>query len=366
LHPNNIKRTVSTAAKTADVQPIFLWGAPGIGKSAVVKQVTEELEIGLCDMRLAQRDPTDLRGIPAVIDGKARWLPPPELPTECWCLTCGIPLHASDLVQEGKKISCRHCKDDKFTDEGILFLDELSSAPPLTQASAYQLTLDRRIGEYILPENWYIMAAGNRIEDRAVTFPMSKALANRFTHLTFETTKNDWISWAYGAAVSSLVIAFIGWKPSLLYPEFNAESSEKAFPTPRTWEFASNILKMKLPDSIQAELLEGTVGQGAALELTAFKKLQTQLPDLDKILKGENIVPEKLDLKYALVTALVEHATTKQYERLLQYTAHLGAEFSVMMVMFMIAKDFKAVGACPSWEPWSQEHASVVVKKRSA
>ena len=160
MNPKKVKELINTAIESPEeMPPLFLEGPPGIGKSAIPLEAAEEANIGFIDMRLVHKDPTDLRGIPVPRDGTAVWLPP------------------SDLPSKGR---------------GILFLDEITSAPPLVQASAYQLTFDRKLGDYELPEGWYIIAAGNRIEDRAVVHRMSSALNNRFIHINFEPSLEDW------------------------------------------------------------------------------------------------------------------------------------------------------------------------------
>ncbi len=371
MKPKRVKEVINkvlddrdAASDPKSVQPMHLWGPPGIGKSAIPKQVTDERQIGFVDMRLAQRDPTDLRGIPAVIDGRARWLPPPELPTENWCLDCHRPLFESDLEKlEKGKARCIFCKGGRITSKGILFLDELTSAPPLTQASAYQLTLDRQIGEYNLPDGWWVIAAGNRIEDRAVVYRMSTALANRFTHIDFEVNLEDWTDWALTHSVDTNIVAFLNFRPELLFA-FSPESNEKAFATPRSWEFASNMVRIS-NKTMLPELLEGTIGKGATAEFVAFLKVQTELPDLNTIFKGDNFVPKRNDLRYALVSALVIKAQTKQFERLIDYSQHLPAEFNILMMMMMVAKDAKAVATCPSWDSWAAEHKDVLIRKRS-
>ena len=125
--------------------PVFVWGPPGAGKSSIVQHVAQAERMRVIDIRAPLLDPTDLRGIPTVSDGSARWCPPSFLPSE--------------------------------PEPGILFFDELNAAPAMVQASLYQLTLDRRVGEYVLPEGWRIVAAGNRAEDRAVVFRMPSTLA---------------------------------------------------------------------------------------------------------------------------------------------------------------------------------------------
>src|SRR5690349_20035546 len=158
--------------------PVFLWGPPGVGKSSIVRQSALARGVPLIDVRASLLDPTDLRGIPAVVDGRAVWCPPSFLPGP----------------------------DDP---PGVLFFDELNAAPPLVQASLYQLTLDRRVGEYVLPPGWWMLAAGNRAEDRSVTFRMPAALANRFIHLDFEADFEDWRAWAGGAGINPLVVGFL-------------------------------------------------------------------------------------------------------------------------------------------------------------
>jgi MoxR-like ATPase len=361
MKPKRVKEFIVRAIeKPNEVPPIHLWGPPGVGKSMIVDETTREKQVGFVDMRLAQRDPTDLRGIPAVIDGKSRWLSPPELPTEHFCLECRTVLQS--VLTEGKKELCPICKGDKLTDKGILFLDELTSCPPLTQASAYQLTLDRRISEYILPDGWYVMAAGNRIEDRAVVYRMSTALANRFTHIDFEPNLEDWTEWALLHDINPNIIGFLQWKPNLLF-SFNPESNEKAFPTPRSWEFASKISAVSTKGMLH-ELLDGTIGKGASAEYIAFLKIQESIPDIEPILAGKsNYVPAKMDMKYALVSALASRAKKQQFENLLKYSKHLPVEYSVLLAMMMVAKDETAVAGCPSWEDWAKEHKDVLVRK---
>ena len=163
----------------------FIWGAPGIGKSSIVRQIAERRRMPLIDIRASLLDPTDLRGIPMIQDGTAVWCPPSFLPK----------------------------KSDK---PGILFLDEINAAPPLVQAALYQLILDRRVGEYELPEGWRIIAAGNRREDKAVTFRLSSALANRFIHLNLEVDPDDWHAWATNRGIIPEVTAFLKYRPQLL------------------------------------------------------------------------------------------------------------------------------------------------------
>ena len=168
--------------------PAFIWGPPGVGKSSIVRHIAAARGLPVIDLRASLLDPTDLRGIPAIEGGRAVWCPPSFLPKP----------------------------EDK---PGVLFLDEINAAPPLVQASLYQLVLDRRVGEYVLPDGWWIVAAGNRQQDRAVTFRMSSALANRFVHLELEPDVDDWRTWAIATGLDPLVVSFIGFRPALLRQE---------------------------------------------------------------------------------------------------------------------------------------------------
>lgn len=328
MKPKEVKEVIRTSIKNPDTAPpIHLWGPPGIGKSAVVKQVAEEGKIGFKDLGLALCDPTDLRGIPVPQDGGAKWLPPSELPRE---------------------------------GNGILFLDELNVAPPLVQASAYQLILDRALGEYHLPDGWYMVAAGNRIEDRAVVHRMPSALANRFWHIDFDVNLEDWVDWAIGNQIDTNIIAFLNFRPELLF-QFNPESSEKAFPTPRTWEFASRVVKMGGSKRLLAESLDGVVGKGPVAEFNSFLKVQTELPDLETIFSGNDFVPKRIDLKYALVSALAMRAKANQYNRLIQYAENLPVEFAVLMMKLLAGINREALGKAPSWSKWAKAHREVII-----
>jgi MoxR-like ATPase len=252
--------------------PVFLWGPPGVGKSSVVREVAASAGWNLIDLRASLLDPTDLRGLPAVTDGQAVWYPPSFLPR--------VP-------------------DSK----GVLFFDELNAAPPLVQASLYQLTLDRRVGEYVLPEGWRIVAAGNRAEDRSVVFRMPSALANRFIHLDFEVDVADWRAWAQGHGVHPLVVAFLTFKPKLL---FEMTDQSRAFATPRSWEMLSAALVRFGHARELDDIAPGIVGEGPAVEFLAYcRSTLTEKLVLAIVADPKNAkLPDDLGALYALVSYL--------------------------------------------------------------
>ncbi len=285
--------------------PAFLWGAPGIGKSSIVRQIAETKQIGFIDLRLSLMDPTDLKGIP-FYENKAHqavWAPPSFLPRE---------------------------------GEGILFLDELNTAAPSVQASAYQLILDRKVGEYELPEGWAIVAAGNRENDRGVVYRMPLPLANRFIHLEMDVHVEDWRQWAYRRGIDERIIGYISARNEVLF-NFDPASDAKSFPTPRSWEFVHGILQADMPPALAMNAIAGAVGEEHAVAFTAFAKVMHLLPDTDAVLRGESTdVPEDLNALYALSSALVSKTlkspTDERLQHLLDYTRKLPPEFAVLTV----------------------------------
>lgn len=285
--------------------PAFIWGPPGIGKSSIVQTIARERNLPVVDLRASLLDPTDLRGIPAIEGGRAVWCPPAFLPRE------------GELP-------------------GVLFLDEINAAPPMVQASLYQLVLDRRVGEYVLPDGWWIVAAGNRQQDRAVTFRMSSALANRFVHIELEPDVDDWREWAIGRRLDPLVVSFVGVRPKLLWQE---PADTAAYPTPRSWEMASDVMRTFGGHKACADVLPGIVGTGAAVEFAAYVKKAVNEKHMRAIVAdplGAEL-PEALDGIYLLTSWLAYHAedgdVSKASATLL---GRLPPEFGVVLARDMI------------------------------
>lgn len=316
-----MKASVISAALRSLVsarQPVFIWGGPGIGKSAVVRQLASTLGVPLQDVRALLLDPVDLRGLPFLgTDGRSKWASPEFLP------------------QDG-------C--------GILFLDELNAAAPMVQASCYQLVLDRKLGEYTLPDGWAIVAAGNRDSDRAVTTRMPTPLRNRFVHLEFEVDLQEWSEWAIQAGIRPEVIAFLRFRQELLSA---FERDANAFPSPRSWEFVSRILNTSPDQTIEHELFAGAVGAGAATEFSAFLKSFRELPNIDAILMNplKEPVPENAAAQYAVASALAHCATDTNFDRICAYLGRMPTEFSVLSVRDASLREpaIRHTGAYTKW-----------------
>ncbi|MCJ2163372.1 MULTISPECIES: MoxR family ATPase [unclassified Pseudodesulfovibrio] len=309
-------------------QPVFLWGAPGVGKSQVVAQVAGDLGLELIDIRAVLLDPVDLRGLPSVKGDVAHWNPPSFLPTG---------------------------------GEGVLFLDELNAAPPLVQAACYQLVLDRKVGEYMLPDGWTVIAAGNRETDRAVTHRMPSALANRFVHLDFSVDVNTWLEWAEGMEFPEEILAFIRFRPNLLH-DFEPKKNEKAFPSPRSWEFAARIIASTPDPDVELSLLKGTIGPGAAAEFAGFSRMFRQLPDPDAVINHPTtaVIPEEPATLYALCEALAKRAGDKTADSIITYASRLPSEFGVLLVRDAV-KTHRPVVESPAFSCWATANSDVLL-----
>lgn len=262
-------------------RPLFLWGPPGIGKSEVVADITKELGGFMIDLRLGQMDPTDIRGIPFYNKelGKMDWAPPIDLPD-------------AELAAQYPVI--------------VLFLDEMNSAAPAVQAAAYQLVLNRRIGKYVLPDNVVMIAAGNRESDKGVTYRMPTPLANRFVHIEMRVDFPSWHEWAVLNKIHKDVVGYLSFAKQDLY-DFDAKSSSRAFATPRSWSFVSQLLEDEdLDASTATDLIAGTVGEGLAVKFMAHRKISSKLPNPVDILSGKTkeLEVKEISAMYSLVTSL--------------------------------------------------------------
>ena len=324
--------------------PVMLWGPPGVGKSQLVAQAAARHGAPVIDVRLAQMEPTDLRGIPFRDGRNVVWSVPALLP---------------DAERHGAR--------------GILFLDEVTSAPPTVTAAAYQLILDRRLGEYRVPEGWAIVAAGNRQGDRGLVYQMPSPLANRFTHFDLDPDLDDWIAWAHEQAIDSRLIAFLRFRPDLLF-DFDAARASHAFPSPRSWEFAHRALRKFGSDpDLLAEALKGCVGAAAALACATFIDHIGAIPDVAAIAAGrEAEVPGSIDLQYAVATALVRHVArldTAERSRAVEHVLRYARRFPQRELGVMLVVDLQGVVGAPLYEQaefahWAADVSALVSYER--
>lgn len=325
LKPSQIATALICCIKSR--QPVITWGAPGIGKSDVTRQTGAALNRKVIDVRASLLDPVDLRGIPNVRDHRTHWNAPAFLP------------EASDGPT-------------------LVLLDELNRAPVMTQNALFQLVLDRKLGEYTLPDTCEIVACCNREGDGGGVVKMPQALANRFTHLNMEPDLDDWCRWAIGANVEPAVIAFLRFRPDLLC---KFVLNERAFPTPRSWQFVSRITGERPGNGIELALYTGAVGSGAAIEYAAFLQLFRDLPNIDAILLNPDTaaVPTKPATMFAVSSALARRASVTNLGRVLQFVKRLPQEYGVFCMKDAVRRD-TSLQATPDFTKWGVENSSVI------
>jgi len=348
MRPSHVRAILEReflAASQGVHTPVMLWGPPGVGKSRIAADVAGANGVPLIDIRLSQMEPTDLRGIPFREGNRVEWSVPSLLP---------------DAERHGER--------------GILFLDEITSAPPTVTAAAYQLILDRKLGGYSIPPGWAIFSAGNRYGDRGVTYVMPAPLANRFTHYEIEPHLDDWVEWAHAEGIDWRLIAFLRFRPDLLF-EFDAARNPVAFPTPRSWEYAHRALrKFSEAPHLLLESLQACVGQACGVELAAFLEQMHAMPDVDAIARGESMeVPDRLDIQYGVATALVRKAQRLDsgaerdaaMRNILRYAREFPQqELGVMLVTDMHRTIGRPLYALPEFKDWAQSVSELLLFDR--
>ncbi|MGO1871900.1 MULTISPECIES: ATP-binding protein [Halomonas] len=351
---HQVDQLASDPMLAEQLPPLMLWGPPGVGKSSVVRQVAEQQGIGFIDIRLAQREPIDLRGLP---------VPDHERGVVDWLLAGEWPRDPNS--------------------RGILLFDELTAADRSLQVAAYELILDRRLGDlYRLPPGWLVVGAGNRSEDRAVAQTFSSALANRFCHISLTPDLDTWTRWAAGEGLHPDVTAFLRFRPECF---FDMEGNvEQGWPSPRSWTRVAQSLNhsTRLPAATQALMVHGLVGQGAATEFLAFRDWALKLPDIPAMLNGKAPIdiPTRADQRYAFCAglahtlwqhvaddALYDAKTQQRIARFFQISQALSADFATLALMDAMqgANDVQqqsrtlALMSHPAFDAWSEQHGSV-------
>jgi hypothetical protein len=305
LGPKAAKRSIQKAIEKR--RPVFLWGPPGIGKSDIVKQIGEDAKREVIDVRLALWEPTDIKGIPYynAEQGKMVWAPPAELPTD----------------PESK---------------AIIFLDELNSAAPAVQAAAYQLILNRKVGTYELPKGVDLVAAGNRDGDRGVTYRMPAPLANRFVHLEAKVDVDDWTEWAVMNNVHPEVVGYVSFAKQDLY-DFDPKSASKAFATPRSWMFVSELLADDDTDTdTLTNLVAGAIGDGLSVKFMAHRKVAGRMPKAIDILEGKvkTLEIKEVSAMYSLTVSLCYELKSASEKKAKDFNDMADRFFEYMMANF--------------------------------
>lgn len=334
--------------------------SPGIGKSAIAKELAKEANLKLIDLRLSQCDPTDLGGFPTINEDrtKAGYVPMDTFPI----VGDELPIKVAG-VREKDWNEEEHGLDDwavapVFYSGWFLLLDEFNSASEAVQAAAYKLVLDKEVGQFTLHPAVHIMAAGNLMTDKAIVNRTSTATQSRLIHTQVECNMDEWMEWAQKTAIDYRVIGFINFKPESLH-SFDPNHNDLTFPCPRTWHFLSDLIaseKNLMGEGMDA-LLAGTVGEGMASEFRAFCDVYGEIPDIKEIIANPKTVKfEKTNpsISYALSSLVGSHFDVDKPDdalRLVEFTERLDIEFQVITLQGAVRRDksFLQVPAIKSW-----------------
>jgi hypothetical protein len=301
---------------------VFLRGASGIGKSEVVFQTSELLAEhipnwrGVIDLRLAQMEPTDLRGVPSVVDGRTVMNRPDYLPSE---------------------------------GAGILFLDEITSAPPSIQAAAYQLVLTPE--DYGIPDTWMVIAAGNRKTDRGVTYNIAAPLQNRMCDIEVSTTLDDFTNHAI-KYIRPEILSFLRDRPDLLH-KFEPTGDIKPFPSPRSWFAVSHTLDLDLPVQDRVELIKGDIGEEASLIFETHLRVFETMPRIDDILAGIDVpVPKELNVRYCVAMGLATRLTGDNFDKAWLFLSKMPGDIQTLTIKLAYKRD-KSLTNSPAYTKWA-------------
>ena len=351
-----LKLQLETLAKRPEMAkvlpPLMVWGAPGLGKSSILQKAARDQGIGFIDVRLAQREPVDIRGLPVPGPDGVKWLV------------------SSDWTRDPKS-------------RGIILFDEITAADRSLQVAAYEFILDRRLGElYKVPDGWYICAAGNRTEDRAVAATMSSALANRFMHVELGEDVESWVAWALKSDIQPSVVGFLRFRPSMLFSQ-KGENLERGWPTPRSWERVSRMLEVMKdePEELVRHMVYGLVGYRAGVEFMEFKKLSESFAEALGLMRNPDAevkIPSRADMKYALCSAVayyVWRGKDKAESKLLldgfyRICMEMTSDFASMLMMDAMSgtQSVSREEACDrlfmhkDYKAWAEKHGNALKK----
>ena len=351
-----LKLQLETLAKRPEMAkvlpPLMVWGAPGLGKSSILQKAARDQGIGFIDVRLAQREPVDIRGLPVPGPDGVKWLV------------------SSDWPRDPKS-------------RGIILFDEITAADRSLQVAAYEFILDRRLGElYKVPDGWYICAAGNRTEDRAVAATMSSALANRFMHVELGEDVESWVAWALKSDIQPSVVGFLRFRSAMLFSQ-KGENLERGWPTPRSWERVSRMLEVMKdePEELVRHMVYGLVGNRAGVEFMEFKKMSESFADALALMRNPDAevkIPQRADMKYALCSAVAYYVWRGKDEaesKLLldgfyRICKEMTSDFASMLMMDAMAgtQSVSREEACDrlfmhkDYKAWAEKHGKALKK----
>lgn len=311
--PKRTKQDIITCIEAGLVP--FVTSSPGMGKSSIVREIAQEYDLELIDLRLSQCAPEDLMGLPMRVDDRATFVPFVTFPLQ------------GDKLPKGKN-------------GWLLFLDEFNASAKSTQAAAYKVVLDRMVGQEKLHDNVFVVAAGNLATDRAIVNQMSTAMQSRLIHLEMQTNHKEFMEFAVKAGFDHRILGFLEFQPSKLN-QFKPDHDDKTFACQRTWEFASKLIKGKDYDDISLPLLAGALSEGVAVELHVFMQEYMKLPSYTSVLSAPEgtPVPEAPSTKYALLTMILDRHKRDDFKKIIKFMSKFPPEFQVLYFRGVLQRD---------------------------
>lgn len=304
--------------------PLMLVGAPGVGKSDLVALAAKLAGAKLVLIHASVADPTDPKGLPALVDGKAEFLPYGDL---------------RQLMNAKKTTIC--------------FLDDLGQAPPAVQAAYMQLILGRRINGHRVSDRVVFIAATNRKQDKAGVTGILEPVKSRFCSIVqLEADLNDWCRWALENGLPTELIAFIRFRPDLLH-DFKPTASMTNSPSPRTAHNVGKLMAMGVKPELELEAYAGAAGEGFAGEFLAFVKIYRGLPSAESVLMNVDKakIPKDIATLTALCGSLAARASEQTADRLFRFAGRLPKEVDIMLIRDCVAvcKDIEQTRVFINW-----------------
>ncbi len=329
--PRQLSKLLLNVALT---RPVFIWGPPGIGKSALVEQFADDVGLDCVSLLGSQLAPEDLIGVPRIEDNRSVFCPPRMI-----------------------------ARDTPY----LLFVDELNACSFEVQKAFYSLINDRRLGEYRLPEGSVVVGAGNRAQDQAIVKPMSSAPMNRMLHVELKPTVRDWLDWAYAHGIHEWILRYVETRPDhLCVPP---PKTEETFTTPRSWHILSDALHA-YGSGVNADEIEmlasGCLSAGHARSVGAFVKQLFGNLRIEQILRGDQPLPrapEDRDVLYFIVQSIraqlaktlppereeikpAHRQAVQQAKRVLVELCEINVEMATLMVAEEVGENARNL---PSW-----------------
>lgn len=311
--------------------PTVIWGAPGVGKTDIVTQAAAAAGYHCHSIYLPMFEIWDLVGLPVpnAKTGKTDYYPP------------------ESIYPNGEKV--------------LLFLDEIAQCSTSMQSMASRIVYERQLGDFKLPDDWIVVLAGNRQEDKAGTTRISSHINNRVTHLNLIVSTEDWTRWALTNDIDIRAIKFIQMREEMLNT-FNPD--EKINATPRTWEKVSDVIKHVSDKRLLHPTLAGLLGEEVGTAFYGFLDIFENMVDINQIIMNPDLteVPDDPSTRFAISAALVSKANEENIGRIMKYAARMGDEFEMRTVIDM-AQRHKWLTNTREYTQWGINHADLHLAK---